>query len=187
MLEAILAAAGVFILLPAGVKAANMMEDQSVATSDRFLRYDPLFRAAGARHGVPWWRLKAICMVESDLGDAPSVARGLTSPKDVEGSKSTDGKSWGLMQVTIPTARDFDVLATPERLNEPTYSIDLAARFLATLQRQFAEEEFVVKAYNQGAGNTRKELAGKISGYANGYWEKYTRRKRIIEERQGLA
>ena len=35
--------------------------------------------------------------------------------------------------------------------------------------------EAVVKSYNQGPGNTRKELSGKSEGFADEYWDRYQR------------
>ena len=65
--------------------------------------------------------LKAICKIESDLGRAKSVRRGLEVPSDIQGSISFDKKSWGIMQFTIPTAQDFDPSATAEKLNNADY------------------------------------------------------------------
>lgn len=169
--------------LVGGVKIKNKVEDDMTASSDSFLKYDSLFKLYGADD---WKVLKAIAMNESSLGEYPSVKKGLLNPSDVEGSKSHDGLSWGLMQMTIPTARDFDSDATPMMLNNPEYSVRLAARFLRSLKRQFSELEYVVKAYNQGAGNTKKELEGKHGGYANEYWERFQRNLRIINEKQGV-
>jgi membrane-bound lytic murein transglycosylase MltF len=171
-----------FALLSFGAKVKNTVEDEMTASSDSFTKWDTLFRLYG---GDDWKILKAIAMNESSLGEYPSVKRGLQVPQDVEGSKSQDGKSWGLMQITIPTARDFDPDATAVALNNPEYSVRLAARLLRSLKRQFDKTEYVVKAYNQGAGNTRAEIAGKHGGYANEYWERFQRNFRIINEKQG--
>lgn len=140
--------------------------------------YDSLFQKAGAKYAVPWLMLKRICMIESSIGRAASVKRGLENPYDVEGSKSFDGKSWGIMQVTLTTAKDLDPSASVERLNNPAYSVDLAAKYLAWLMTRFPRtdsrfEEWVVKSYNQGPGNTAKERAGSGTDYAGQYWAKY--------------
>ncbi len=146
---------------------------------DSFTKWDALFSRYG---GDDWSVLKAICMNESSLGRAPSVALGLVDPSNAEASKSTDGKSWGLMQMTLPTARDYDPDVTPAKLNNPEYSIRLAAQFLRSLRRQFSELEFVVKSYNQGAGNSRKEIAGTIDGYAGEYWDRFQRNYKLVLE-----
>ena len=141
---------------------------------------DDIFKKYAGVYGLDWLMLKSICANESSLGTHPSVVRGLNYPYDVEGSKSSDGKSWGLMQVTLPTAQDFDKTATAIKLNDPEYSVKIAAQFLAWLTIRYKttdprRNEWIVKSYNQGAGNTNKEINGQISGYAKEYWERYQR------------
>lgn len=137
--------------------------------------YDDLFKKYGSRYGIDWKLLKAIAIIESSLGEHPTVKRGLADPNDIEGSKSTDGKSWGLMQVTLPTARDYDQSATAVKLNNPDYSVDIAARHVRFLMGLFDKKspnflEYVIKSYNQGQGNTKQ---GKT--FADPYWAKYQR------------
>lgn len=166
-------------LFSAGAKAKNTVEDIVTVHDDSFTRWDALFQQYG---GTDWRILKAIAMNESSLGTYPTVALGIREPSNIEGSKSQDGKSWGLMQMTLPTARDYDPYATSAKLNNPDYSIRLAAQFLRALRRQFDELEYVVKAYNQGAGNTRKELSGDIDGYAGEYWARFQRNYQLVLE-----
>ena len=140
--------------------------------------YDSLFQKYGAKHSVDWKILKRIAVIESNLGRAKSVAHGLKNPNDVEASKSSDGKSWGIMQVTLKTAQWLDPQATVAKLNNPEYSIDLAAKYLKFLFDFFPQVdsrriEWVVKSYNQGQGNSANERAGKSQGFAHAYWEKY--------------
>lgn len=134
--------------------------------------FDDLFKKYAAKYGLDWKMLKAIAIIESSLGRASSVAYGLKNPSDTEKSKSTDGLSWGLMQVTLTTARDYDSNATAQRLNNPEYSVDLASRHLKMLINLFKNDanqiEKVVKSYNQGQGATMKNKP-----YADGYWIKY--------------
>lgn len=157
----------------------------STTQSANWTRFDADFKKWGEVYQIPWTWLKAIAMNESSLGSYPSVARGIASPKDIEGSKSQDGLSWGLMQVTIKTAKGLDASATEEKLNNPDYSIMLAAKYLKQLSTQFPKPdyryvEWVIKSYNQGPGNTRKEIAsGK--GYANEYWERFQRNLKKVE------
>lgn len=156
----------------------------SVVSNDD--RFDSLFKKYGAKYSVPWTWLKAIAMNESSLGRHPSVARGLMNPNDIEASKSEDGKSWGLMQVTIKTARGLDPTATEAKLNNAEYSIGLAAQYLAQLSKQFSMVEsryveWVIKSYNQGPGNSMKEKTGQISGYAQEYWERFQRNLKKAE------
>jgi membrane-bound lytic murein transglycosylase MltF len=140
--------------------------------------YDALFKAYASKHKIDWLILKRIAIIESNLGRAKSVAHGLQNPSDVEGSKSFDGKSWGLMQVTLTTAQWLDPSATVAKLNSPTYSVELAAKYLRYLFDFFPSTdarliEWVVKSYNQGQGNTAKERNGTGQGFAHDYWAKY--------------
>ena len=127
----------------------------ALSNSESFLRWDEALRAAAARYAIPDWRwLKAMMWQESALGTAKSVARGLAAPFDVEGSKSYDGLSWGLMQVTLRTARDMKPGVTAQELNDPFISIDLGARYFSQMLRRYkGDPERAVRAYNQGPGN----------------------------------
>lgn len=151
-------------------------------------RFDDLFKQYGSQYGVPWEWLKAIALNESNLGDEDSVATGLADPNDVEGSTSTDGKSWGLMQVTLTTARDMDPTATPQKLNNAEYSVNLAAKYLSKLASRLPKidaryDEWVIKSYNQGPGNTDKERAGLIgNGYAQNYWNRFQSNLQRVQE-----
>lgn len=145
---------------------------------DSWTQFDSLFKKYGLEYNIDWQWLKAICLNESNLGKEKSVALGIENPKDIENSKSSDGKSWGLMQVTVTTAKDFDQTATAEKLNNPDYSVKIACKYLAWVKRQFNSLdsrflESVIKSYNQGVGNTKKELSGKSTGFAQAYWEKF--------------
>lgn len=160
-----------FVFGGLGVKAVI---DSSVPTT-----YDAYFKKYGSEFKVDWLWLKRICMIESSMGRAKSVAHGLKNPSDIEGSKSSDGLSWGVMQFTLATARDMDPNATVEKLNNPEYSIRLAAKYVAFLKTRFPSTdsryvEWVIKSYNQGPGNSAKERAGTSPGYAAQYWSKYS-------------
>lgn len=157
-------------------------ELKSIVVNNLRTTYDSLFQKYGNLYGVDWKLLKAICYVESTLGLNRRVKRGLEVPTDIEGSKSTDGKSWGLMQLRPETARQFDPLANEIKLNNAEYSINIAAQYVAWVQRFIAKLipasdprflEFVIKSYNQGVGNTQKEIRGLNSGYANSYYQKF--------------
>lgn len=145
--------------------------------------YDSLFQDAATNNKIDWRMMKTISMVESLIGKERSVKSGINNPYDIPSSVSADGLSWGIMQMTVTTARDFDGLADPIRLNEPKYSIDLAARFIASLKRQFSSDRDIAMAYNQGAGNQRRflelESQGKLQDHqypqARDYWRKYQR------------
>ena len=191
----ILLGAGLAVLFFSGglfVKAkVEEKEDEDLVESDEFTKWDALFKKYGLLNGVDWTMMKAIAMNESSLGQYPTVARGLASPDDVEGSKSQDGLSWGIMQMTVTTAKDYDNLATAQKLNHADYSVRLASLFLSSLLRTWKDAgerkiEWIVKSYNQGAGNTRKESRGEIDGYAEVYWERYQRNRKLITTKQGV-
>lgn len=169
------------VILAAIVVYLLPKEDDSVdASDDSFTQFDALFQKYGTSYGVSWRVLKAIAMNESSLGQNERVALGIREPANIEGSKSEDGKSWGLMQLTVPTASDFVPDTTPVELNDPDFSIRVAAQFIAWIQKQFPLvdprwQEWVIKSYNQGVGNTNKERAGRIDGYAGEYWSRFQR------------
>lgn len=64
--------------------------------------------------------------------------------------------SWGLMQVTLPIARHYGSVDTPEMLLDPEINIRIGSAFLGDLKRKYAERfpdgEWVA-AYNEGEGN----------------------------------
>lgn len=168
-------------------RAVEEVRGVQMQSSPNWTRYDAAFKAAANARGIDWTILKAIAMNESSLGAHPSVARGIAAPYDIEGSKSDDGKSWGIMQFTIPTARMFDPAATEIKLNNPEYSIKLAAQFIQYLQKQFDSTsprylESIVKSYNQGEGNMRKELNGTGGGFANEYWARFQRNREKVRQ-----
>lgn len=177
-------------LVAGGVVLYNMLKKDAKPPAgvpiEEWTRFDHLFQKYGVDNGVdPTW-LKAIALNESNLGRYPSVAHGLEFPYDVETSKSTDGLSWGLMQVTLSTARDMDPYATPAKLNDPEYSVRLAALYVSKLKKMFQNlaaearfTEYVIKSYNQGPGNTKKEIAGG-KGYANEYWARFQRNLQVV-------
>lgn len=179
---------GIVGLLLLGKK--EEISDAIEVRMDSWNQYDSFFKKSAEKYSVDWTWLKGIALNESSLGKHPRVARGLAVPSDIDGSKSEDGKSWGLMQVTVPTAKDFDKNASEEKLNNAEYSIDIAAKFIASLKKQFPPNdprfvEWVIKSYNQGAGNTKKERSGAITGYAKQYWDKF--QKNLIKVKENLS
>ena len=150
--------------------------------------YDDLFKKYGSIYGVDWKLLKRISWIESNLGLNPKVANGIKNPKDIIGSVSYDGLSWGLMQMTLTTARDYDKTATSERLNNPAYAIELATRHIKRLKTLFSNERDIVMSYNQGQGNQKKFINAEVSGtlltnqylQAREYWKKFNLAKGVI-------
>lgn len=136
----------------------NAIADEVTVTveNDAFTRWDPLFRKYSGMYDCPWRWLKAICWIESDLGRDPSVVRGMEAPADADGSKSSDGLSWGLMQLTIDTANRRRVRpgTTVADLNNPEISVECAAKYLHELGTYYFawDREGCVRAYNGGIG-----------------------------------
>lgn len=147
--------------------------------------FDPLYQKYATIYGLPWLWVKAFALNESSDGQAASVQRGLQNPSDANGSASTDGLSWGVMQVTLPTARHYDAQATAEKLNDPEYCIDIACQLIRDLTLHFPivmgyplRLEAITKAYNEGQGNEDLELAGETPPDpedAESYWERWQR------------
>lgn len=148
----------------------------------KFTRFDELFKFYAKKYRIADWRwLKATATIESDLGDAASVKRGIIAPLDVEGSKSSDGKSWGVMQTILPTARDMVSGVNVDDLNDPETSIMIGAKYWGwLLSRYKGDVQKSVKAYNQGPGNTDKGMP-----YADGYYLKWVSAFNSIASKQG--
>lgn len=127
----------------------------AVSSDDSFTVFDALFKKYGKRFSVPWRWLKATAMTESSLGQAKSVRAGILEPKNIEKSVSSDGKSWGLMQTTLPTAREIaGVIVTASWLNVPENSVRVGAEYFARMISRFglSDRESIVRAYNGGPG-----------------------------------
>ncbi|MGY1808924.1 lytic transglycosylase domain-containing protein [Blastococcus sp. SYSU D00669] len=97
--------------------------------------YANLFTSAAARHGVDASLLAAVASQESGF-DSRAV-----SPAGAQ----------GLMQFMPATAKGLGVDAF-----DPASAVDGAARYLASLQRQFGSTELALAAYNAGPGNVRR-------------------------------
>lgn len=178
---------GVAVYLGLKSQSAQGAPVVSVPQGPEWTRFDDLFKKWSAIYGIDWRWAKAICLNESNLGREKSVARGLAAPSDIEGSKSYDGLSWGLMQVTLRTAREMDPTATAEKLNNAEYSIKLGCEYLGKLAKMFSRVEiryleWVIKSYNQGPGNTRKERDGLTKGYTGDYWPRFQRNLERVEK-----
>ena len=170
---------GIFILGVLAMSNSNISEN--VSRDDRF---DVLFKRYGNEYGLPWKWLKAIAMNESSLGEAKSVRRGLEEPSDVKGSVSSDGKSWGLMQLTLPTARQFESMVTEVGLNNPEVSVRIAAKYLSWVIRNYyplTDQESIIRSYNGGVG-FKKTVQG-IRDTPE-YYRRFLRNLEIINNRQ---
>jgi soluble lytic murein transglycosylase-like protein len=143
MIEAIIAA-GVI-----AYGAIKKKEGDSMPVTDT-KKYDQLISKYSSMYGVSFDLIKAIMKVESDIGRDFRVKHGLLYPQDIEKSKSSDGKSWGLMQMTLKTAQYFDKKITIADLNNAEKSIELGTRFLQYLQKRMNGQDEVIRAYNGG-------------------------------------
>ena len=138
--------------------------------------YDSLFKKYGEEQEVPWLWLKTISMIESSIGMNPRVALGIKEPKNSK-SVSYDNLSYGLMQLRVETANDFEKGTTFETLNNPEASIRIASKFIKWIKNQFKDkqgaelERLVIMSYNQGVGGTKKGYKGAIPYYAK--FQKY--------------
>lgn len=148
----------------------NAVADKIESSNSEFDRYDAAFKAAAAKYGISnWLWIKAIAWNESSVGQAASVKRGIANPTDAENSKSSDGKSWGIMQVTLTTAQDLKAGTTVADLNTPSISIDLGAKYISQMLKRYGGDLYrAVRAYNQGPGNEDKRKP-----YADGYLTKF--------------
>ena len=197
-MEVIIAAIIIVVVMSGGALGLNKISDNLASSNLNFILYDSIFKKYGQQYGVnPTW-LKAICMNESNLGMAPSVARGLLNPSDSGGSVSSDGLSWGIMQVTVITARDFDPAATYYQLNQAEYSIQMAARVMVRSLNSFNSatsldfEKQNIMAYNAGIGRVNQWLSGTLTNAgqnaianASDYFNRYMRNKQVILNTQG--
>ncbi|MDO4896654.1 MAG: lytic transglycosylase domain-containing protein [Moraxella sp.] len=98
--------------------------------------YDHLILASAMRHGVDPALVKAIIHTESAFNP---------------NARSPVG-AMGLMQLMPGTARDMGVMNPWD----PAQNIEGGTKYLAWLQRQFRNRDFVVASYNAGLGNVKK-------------------------------
>lgn len=143
--------------------------------------YDSLFKKYGEEQDIPWEWLKTIAMIESTLGLNPRVALGIKEPNNPK-SVSYDNLSYGLMQLRVSTACDFEKGITFKDLNNPETSIRIAAKFFKWIKNQFKDkqgeelEKLVIMSYNQGVGGTKKGYKGALP-----YYEKFKKYYPLIK------
>ena len=152
--------------------------------------YDAFFIKWGTYYGVNWRVLKRIAYIEPRIGLDRRVKLGIENPKDISGSKSGDGLSWGIMQTTLSTAKTYDKTTTEEKLNSPSFSIQMGAAHLAFLKKNYPTftDRDLVMSYNHGQGNQLKFIAKEKAGtlllteYPAGrsYWNHYLEAKELI-------
>lgn len=149
---------------------------------EHWTKWDALMQSYCQTAEVPWLWMKGICIIESALGLNPRVAAGLANRNDIQASESEDGLSWGLLQLRPETARDFDIIANAQKLNDPDYSISIGSKLLRRLYRGLGGvEEFCVRGWNIGQGAATLEQQGKIEGRGDQYWNRYKSAKQCID------
>jgi soluble lytic murein transglycosylase-like protein len=129
--------------------------------SDSSSKYDEWFIKYGNMYGVDWKMLKAIAVNESDLGENPRVKAGLVS---------SDGLTYGLMQMKFSTAKYYisGLVESDFRTNFEK-QIQAAALFFADLKKKFnGDIHKMVISYNQGETNTKKGL-----DFTGAYYQNY--------------
>lgn len=158
----------------------NAAADRLVTLEDSFTAYDSLFQKAAQKYGISDWRiLKAFAWNESSIGRAPSVIAGIANPSDRDGSASSDGLSWGIMQTTEETANWLRPGTTFQDLNVPEISVDVGAKYIAWLLKRYdGDLSSAVQAYNEGPGNFEK---GKT---VDEYLQRFQSHYALIQERQ---
>lgn len=113
---------------------------QRLVASPNIARYEPMIRAAAARHGLDPQLVKAVIAVES--GFEPGAV--------------SDKGAVGLMQVLPATGERYGVRAdrrksVDAKLADPMLNVEIGTRYLADLRKQFADRpELALAAYNAG-------------------------------------
>lgn len=163
----ILIALGLLVVGSTTALAASKKDDEL----ENWNEFDSLFKKYASLYGINWKWLKAIALNESTLNNNKLVKQGLAS---------TDGKSYGIMQLTIPTASDmYGKTVTPSQLNNPEFSIMYAAKYVGRLAKMFSfDEQKTIISYNQGQGNTKKG-----NDFTGDYYPRFKRWLSKINER----
>ena len=132
--------------VPTGTPAAadpSLMKTrlfQRLVDHPNIARFDPLIRAAAARHGLDPQLVKAVIAVESGFEAGAVSGKGAV----------------GLMQVLPATGERYGVRADARRsvdakLADPTLNLEIGTRYLADLRRLFpARTDLALAAYNAG-------------------------------------
>lgn len=126
-------------------------------------KYDAIFMKYASKYGLDWKMLKAIAIKESTLGENKRVK---------SGQVSTDGLTYGLMQIKYSVAKFYLGANAGDELSFRTNfekQIEAAAAYLADLKKKFnGDTKKMVISYNQGETHTKN---GK--DYTGDYYPKY--------------
>lgn len=124
------------------VTGVDVQEWQQVANRPENKVYLDALHAAESRNGIPRDLLVRLAYQESRF-----------RPDIISGATVSSANAQGIMQIVPRWHPDVNPL-------DPIASINYAGKFLAGLYRTFGRWELALKAYNWGAGNVRKWLAG---------------------------
>jgi soluble lytic murein transglycosylase-like protein len=102
--------------------------------------FDDIIRKYSTRYNVPELWIRAVIQTESSWN--PTAFRS-TSPRDT---------SYGLMQLTIPTATALGYSGDPEGLFAPDTNIQLGTLLLSQLRTSYGDDvSAIYSAYNSGS------------------------------------
>jgi len=73
-----------------------------------------------------------------------------------ENAVGDDGKSYGLMQIQLNTARDMGFKGTIKELMDPETNIKYGTMYLVYLYKKTGDLFIALDAYNRGLGNVKK-------------------------------
>lgn len=120
----------------------------------RFARenaYDDVVNAAAANSGVPAALLKAVIGLESEFNPRATA---------LGGGDGARGGSYGLMQMSLATARALGFTGTAQDLYDPGQNIALGAKYLRDLLREAGAGGYgidsAISAYNAGNSKWRR-------------------------------
>ena len=137
--------------LALGVGALMITGGGAVVLSDwkrRGEKYLPLLNAAERRYGIPRDLLARQAYQESRFRE-----------DIINGTTRSPAGAVGIMQIIPkwhPSLDPGDAAADERAALDPARAIDYAARYLASLQRQFGSWSLALAAYNAGPGNVSK-------------------------------
>ena len=113
-------------------------------------KYLPIINQAAAKHKVPAALILAHIRQESAF-----------DPYAYRAEPAINDASYGLMQVLLRTAKTIDKNATPDKLYDPNYNIDIGTTYIAkNLSRYPTDLSSAIASYN--AGSAYKNEAGKF-------------------------
>ncbi len=126
---------------------------KSVTPSPKSFPFESLFRKHSKKYGVPVRDMVAIVSYESNFDP-----HAMNPEEEADARKGRNVDSIGLGMILFPdTARDYDPSATPDKLKDPDYNLDMAFRHFSKRLKLYPSRErggFAAKAtaaYNAGS------------------------------------